>query len=525
MKRYAVIITALFGTLASLGAQGLMDATKYSKTDIMGTARYMSMAGSMGALGGDPSAVIDNPAGLGIYRSSELSFTLNATPSVTQSLTADREQRANDFFFNFNQLSYVLSVASGREHGYVSSNFSFTYNRVKDYYRTVAVGANGVPSMANMMADLTNGLYASSLTEDNPDVPYLSILGYEGYMIDPVDYDSLQYSPVSETASRMAYKGVESGHVDEYNFSYAANIGHVFYFGAGIGIRTLSYRLSSYNGEVYANGVDNATLHNVFSTSGVGTVLRVGVIARPVSFMRLGLSFQSPVWYSMSDRFYGEIDSYMGSRSSLHYATGAGSSKYDFNAPLKVQASLAFVIGKSALINADYVYTHNTGMSLNDDVSKNSLFSEPAFAFENDEISRMAKNSHMVKVGAEFRIASSFSLRAGAAYETQNISDYAARNLMDNTIRTDVEYFKDKGSFYAAGGFGYRYNGFGIDLTYAYSQHNQSFSPYQQGAQLITENGRQTGYFGIDNSQVPLRQLADVKTMRHNVVLTLLYKF
>ena len=80
MKRIILSICTLCIVHYAL-SQGLMDVSRMANTDIMGTARYMSMAGSMGALGGDPSAVLDNPAALGIYRSSELSFTLNATPS------------------------------------------------------------------------------------------------------------------------------------------------------------------------------------------------------------------------------------------------------------------------------------------------------------------------------------------------------------------------------------------------------------------------------------------------------------
>ena len=200
-----------------------MDASRYANTDIMGTARYMSMAGSMGALGGDPSAVLDNPAALGIYRSSELSFTLNATPSVTSAISSTHAVKQNDFFFNFNQLSYVMSLQTGRDNGYVSSNFSFTYNRLKDFHRQTSVAANATPSMTNMIADFSNGFYPSEIHEDNLYAPYMSILGYQGYLMDPMGgADSMLYTPYAYNANRMAYQGEESGRIEEYNFSYAA---------------------------------------------------------------------------------------------------------------------------------------------------------------------------------------------------------------------------------------------------------------------------------------------------------------
>lgn len=499
--------------------QGLMDASKYANTDILGTARYMSMAGSMGALGGDPSAVLDNPAALGIYRSSELSFTLNATPSVTLATSPANAVKQNDFFFNFNQLSYVMSLQSGKDYGYVSSNFSFTYNRLKDFHRQTSVSAMGTSSMTNMMADFTNGFYPSEIHEDNLYAPYLSVLGYQGYLIDPMNPDSSFYTPYAYNTNRMAYSGEESGRIDEYNFSYAANVGHYLYIGAGIGLQTLNYQLISNSGEMYDNGA-SAILKNVFNSSGIGCNIRLGVIVRPVSWMRIGASFQTPTWYNMTDSYYAKIvgEGTSADYAKVEYQTPSSRSNYSFHSPLKAQASVGFVIGKVALINIDYQYANNPGMRFKGEKS-DYLFAEPEFVYENNEIRQQSLATHTIKAGAEFRIASQFSFRAGAAYRTPNLASTASRTLLDNTTRTDMEVFADKGLFYAAGGFGYRYNGFGIDLTYAYSQQNQVFSPYQQGAELLGN-----GYYGVKNP-TEQKYLANIKTMRHNVVVTLLYKF
>jgi hypothetical protein len=519
MKRIIIFLSCALCIVHCAFSQGLMDASRMANTDIMGTARYMSMAGSMGALGGDPSAVLDNPAALGIYRSSELSFSLNATPSVTLATSPTNAVKQNDFFFNFNQLSYIVSLQTGRDRGYVSSNFSFTYNRLKDFHRQTSVAANGTPSMTNMIADFTNGFYPSEIHEDNLYAPYLSILGYQGYLMDPMNPDSMYYYPYASTTNRLAYKNEESGRIEEYNFSYSANVGHYLYIGAGIGLQTLNYQLISYSGEMYDNGA-SATLKNVFNTSGVGCNLRLGVIVRPASWMRVGASFQSPTWYSLSDSYYAKItgEGTSAEYSVVEYSTPTSRSSYNFNSPLKAQASLGFVLGKVALINVDYLYTHNRGMKFKGEPS-DYLFAEPEFVYENKEIKDYSLSTHTIKAGAEFRIASQFSFRAGAAYRTPNLTDNATRTLLDNTTRTDMEVFVDKGMFYASGGFGYRYNGFGIDITYAYSQQNQAFSPFQQGAEILGN-----GYFGVNNP-LPQTHLANIKTMRHNAVLTILYKF
>ena len=56
-------------------AQNVDDALRYSQIFYGGTARFMSMGGAFTALGGDISSLSQNPAGLGVFRSSELTIT------------------------------------------------------------------------------------------------------------------------------------------------------------------------------------------------------------------------------------------------------------------------------------------------------------------------------------------------------------------------------------------------------------------------------------------------------------------
>ena len=58
-------------------AQSEMDAFRYAQTELNGTARHMAMGGAFGALGGDISVMNANPAGLAVYRSSEVVTTLS----------------------------------------------------------------------------------------------------------------------------------------------------------------------------------------------------------------------------------------------------------------------------------------------------------------------------------------------------------------------------------------------------------------------------------------------------------------
>ena len=77
MKRIIASAVAILLVAASVNAQNIVNAAHIGSESISGTARYRSMAGAFGALGGDPSVITDNPAGLAIYRGTNV---LTITP-------------------------------------------------------------------------------------------------------------------------------------------------------------------------------------------------------------------------------------------------------------------------------------------------------------------------------------------------------------------------------------------------------------------------------------------------------------
>ena len=477
MKRNIITLTLLLAATAA-SAQGIFDALRYADNSINGTARYMSMAGAFGALGGDASSIVDNPAGLAIYRSSEMTITGNFMTVQTNS-SWDQAASGSKFNFNINNAALVFAyVDPMRERGLVASNFSFSYNRLKNFHRYADIrGGESLNSMTDYMASFTNGFAESALEKtdsydpyDNINVPWFSELAYQGYLINPgAGADSLNWTSLlaNGETSTGRYKAVESGSVDEFGFNYGANISNVFYLGAGFNLQSIDYAITSVYGEQFQAG-GNFVLQNNFYTTGVGVNFKFGAIVRPTSFMRLGLSFHTPTYYAMTDRFYAEMDydtEYVGTATAP-----SGYASYSYRTPLKFQASTAFIIGKSAIISFDYLFTDYKGSTrLKSEVNETDVFENGnAYASDNDDINKYALSGHTFK-----------------------------------TIRNDMEYFKDQGSLYGTGGFGYRHEGFGIDLTYAYRQKNELFKPYETTA----------------------FNAAKVVTNTHNVVLSLSYRF
>src|SRR5438067_4274519 len=81
MKKHLFIAMLLFVAVISSYAQSPEDILRYSYFQQQGTARSIAIGGAMGSLGGDISALYVNPAGLGMYRTSEIvispGFALN----------------------------------------------------------------------------------------------------------------------------------------------------------------------------------------------------------------------------------------------------------------------------------------------------------------------------------------------------------------------------------------------------------------------------------------------------------------
>lgn len=515
MKRFLLVLV-ITAFSADGFSQGIFDALRYADNSINGTARYMSMAGAFGALGGDASSMADNPAGLGIYRNSEMTLSANFMTTQTNTNWANMRASSTDFNFNINNATIVFaSLKREKERGLIASNVSFAYNRLKNFHRSLDIRSGNNQNsmtdyMANSMSDVfnnasgtSNSLVESDLNSsadydpylDNSSLPWLSLMGYQGYLINPVDsvnFNSLLASGESQTSH---YRAIESGRVDEYGFTYGANVSNVFYFGLGFNLQTIDYNISSGYNESFAYG-GGFGLRNSFYTKGVGYNFKFGAIARVTSFLRLGFSFHTPTYYSMTDRFYTELD-YENQYSGI-IQSPVGSSLYRYKTPLKFQTSIAFVIGKKALISCDYLYTNYKGTRLNENSNTYNYFDA-----DNEDIKRDALVGHTVKVGAEYRVNTSFYVRGGFAYVTPSVSGDAVKWIPLNTIRTDLEYFKDQGSVYGTGGVGYRTNRFSWDITYAYQHKKELFMPYES-SELVA---------------------ALVQTNTHNVVTTIAYRF
>lgn len=491
-----IVFSLLFGFFAvAMSAQGIFDINRYTETPNNGSARYMGMAGAFGALGGDMSAVADNPAAAGIFRSSEIQLTGKLNVPVSQGSWGTNSLRSKgDYKFDWlSNASFVLvQKHEEREFGLLSSNFGFSFNRLKSFRRTLSfAGAATESSMTDYMVGITNGFGLSDLKYttipaydpfNNDQIPWISVLGYEAALIknDSTSTNWTSLLNVGETVN-PSYFARESGYLDEYAFTYGANINDVAYIGAALSMQVLDYSVDAYYKEKFANKGE-FTLTNILTTKGLGVNFKLGAIVRATDFLRLGVSVHTPTFFAnVTDRFSGRIDY---DTDTIDYIkTPSGKSTYRYISPFKFQASAAFIIGKRGIVSLDYMLTAYNKMRLLSSASDKTLDIE-MFGGENGDIANYSRISHTAKIGGEFRASDQFSLRAGFAFSTPSLAENTPKIVPMNTVRTDMEYVNDRGSMYGSFGLGYRFqNGFSIDFAYVYRQKRELFRPFDSTAE------------------------------------------
>lgn len=502
MKTRRIIVPAACMALAlSAYAQSAVDAYNLTRTDLRGTARFMSMAGAFGALGGDLSSLNQNPAGIGVYRGSEIGVTLdiNMMSSKTEAPYSNKctENKTKVYCNNF---GYIGTVKLDNP---VAPTFSWgaAYSRLASFdrvYRGNFGSLNG--SLTNYIANFTNaqGWTNAELTNYdkgyNPyldsDCDWLSILAYNSYMINPVDKVDNRYEGMWQngTEGNSEYSIREKGYIDEYDINFGGNIANILYYGIGFGIFDLNYTQFAFYDEELSNARvpnRNATgtvtgngyfsLDNYKSISGTGFNFKVGAILKPINEFRIGIAVHTPTWYHLSTDYDARTEysfSSFGEGSGEQY-TDLGYYTWRLKSPWRLIGSVAGVFGGRTILSVDYEYNAYPDMTVGD--------SYGTFADVTQDIKDYYRGSSTVRVGAEYRVTPQFSIRAGYSRKSSDVtSEVKDQAIQVYTSGTQPAFAYDNVDQYITCGLGFRISGFYIDAAYVHRNRQSEFQAYTQ---------------------------------------------
>ena len=505
MKRNIIILVIFSAALINNAfAQKATDALLLSQHYSGSTARSAGMGGAFGALGGDPSVLSSNPAGIAVYRGSEFTFSpaLNFTNTNTQFDHASFNEKYNKLILNNIAYIYTWNFFGGK--GLRSMNFGIAYNHLSDFNGKAYIwspeagssmldgfvwhanyGNNGQPLRTDQFDDFYEGLAYDTYGIDNdPDYP--------GYFWNPYIAKGDVYG---QPMKRTMYT---KGGIGEYALSLGANLNHTLYIGATLGIQDVNYEESYFHEESPDfNDFQYFNFSQDYTLSGVGLNFKAGMIFRPVQMLRLGAAIHSPTRFWLKPYLLTGMETEFRTppagetNTSFEQEVESDPSQKRFNilTPWRYQLNVATILSNFAVVNIDMEYVNYSSCQIlpNSDYQDATDYASEAF-----------KNNINIKGGAEFRLGFLY-LRGGIAYygspyKEEYLSEFNKSHL---------------GTMSYSGGIGFRARSFYMDGAY-------TFMKLPQRDPVLYQTYDDLGLFDV---------VSPMKTSSGKFILTFGFKF
>lgn len=485
MKRIyflVIVITAMTHTQA----QNINDGIRYGLEDNIGTARFTALSGAMGALGGDISAMRINPAGGAVFLTNNVTLTASMTDKSNKASYFNNIENSFSNKVNLNQAGgvFVFNNPNGAS-SFKKFTIGFNYDTSRNLDDELFFAGKGNNSIGNFFLEQAQGfstdifelrgnesisdLYAY-LGETQGAAAQNAFLGYQGFLFDPLDPDNPnnnQYlSNIGDGSFNQEFLYLSKGYNSKFTLNFATQITDDFYIGANLNTHSIDFRRSTLLVETNSNPgsfINAVGFENNLYVRGAGVSAQFGGIAKIAENLRLGLTFDTPTWYDISEETTQHLESRRledGQDITAVISPNVRNiyESYTLRTPSKLTGSIAYIFGGHGLVSFDYSYKDHSNTKFSPE--RTSIY----FNELNNSINNTLTGSSTYKVGAEYRI-DLFSLRGGYSYEQSAYKDSATLG--------DVQGF----SF----GAGYNLGSYFFDLAYARTQQDRFEQMYSVG--------------------------------------------
>ncbi len=501
-KIFAIAIASL--AITSIQAQDINDAMRFSQTDLNGTARFRAMGGAFGAVGGDFSSLNVNPAGSLIFANNQAGFTLANYNTNNDSNYFGKNTTDSNNSFALNQAGAVFVFNNADERSdWKKFAFTLNYENAKNLDNSIfSAGTNTNNSVDKYFLSYANGVALGTLNNYNFDELYYNeqqaYLGYNSYIIDPTANANTNTSYYTNVAPGGNYYQENRIHSTGYNskvaFNFAAQYTDKWLFGMNLNSHFLDYRQSSGFYESNSNPkfptgstVDVIRFSNDLYTYGSGFSFQLGTIFKPAKEVRLGLAYESPTWYRLTDELSQRVTTsgygLNSTQNNALYSTVTTDPNttmifvpYKLQSPGKWTGSFAYIFGKRGLLSLDLTSKNYSTTTYKPKVD---------FSSTNTTMANNLTTATEVRIGGEYKIKK-ISLRGGYRYEQSPYKN-------GTTIGALTGY---------SGGLGYNFGSTKLDLAYAYAKRDYEQQFFSQG----------------------LTDAARIKSVNNTVSLTLLFE-
>lgn len=484
MKKLLMLCIGL-ASASSILAQDVTDAVRYSMDEIQGTARYRAMSGAFGALGGDLSSISINPAGSAIFNNSNAALTLGVF-NKNQDISYFNNTNTNS---NSNVDLSQLGATFVFENTDINSpwkkfTLSTVYERVADFDDNwVASGVNPNTSIGEYFyenaigkrLDEISAFQGETLSQAYSEIGSIygfenqqAFLGFEGFIIDPVNDtdDNTDYTRnINGTNFNQQYAYASRGYNGKLGFNFATSYDDKIFFGVNLNAHFINYERSTLLNESNSNAnssVTNVEFENNLLTTGGGFSFQLGGIAKLTEEFRVGLSYNSPTWYRISEetsQFLATTRNENGSNQIQIVNPNVINifPEYRLQTPGKVTGSLAYVFGKQGLLSFDYSVKDYSN-------TKFRPTSDAFFSALNNTITNTLDTATSYRLGGEYRYKQ-LRFRGGYRFEE---SPYK-----DDTFFGDLTGYSV--------GLGYSFGDFNLDVAFSQAERDVNYQLYNIG--------------------------------------------
>lgn len=510
----------LAATLFSLpvAAQETYENANLTSTDLNGTARYVGMGGAMEALGADVSTIGSNPAGIGLFRRSQLSVSGGLLMQSNGKEYGDGKKTNA----SFDQIGFVYTTRASRGS---NLNFGFNYTKGKNFdFLLNASGKLGNGSQNNqsyLKHVLGSENYGGFDVRKKDDAyigfasPQANFVSWTWNQLDYLYFNTLL--PDATTAGKFnnyladsyTFDKASTGYVGNYDFNISGSIQDQFYLGLTFGLKDVHYDSESRYNERLSNGVGDVSVLDIRRINGTGFDITAGIIVRPIasSPFRIGAYVKTPTWYDLTTSNVTRIDRNTNTGGKNDWGKVPNSYDYKLWTPWKFGLSLGHTVGNYLALGLTYEFEDHSTLDsrINDGGYYNDYYgtyyeTSSADKSMNKHTKQALKGVSTLKMGAEYKPTSNLALRLGYNYISPKYNKDAQK---DPTIVSPGSAYSSSTDFVNwdstnrfTFGIGYQINKFNVDLAYQYSMQKGTFYPFSTMNFSIhdTATGNTTSY-------------------------------
>ena len=417
MKHTLFIIAAVFTAITAFG-QSADDAMLFSQNFYQGTAKSMALGSAMGAIGADMTAISINPAGMGVYRSNELTFSTGLTNNQSHSTYyGNSTDIQNNVGMNIPNLGLIHAEETSNSGGFRFKQFGFSLTRTNDFNsKAFASGFNPNSSlMDNYLGQIPDGYNPNNFKNE---FPYTLSPAWETFLLD-IDSANFFTSPVPQGTLQQEQAKSYKGRSEEWTFALSGNYNNRLFIGASIGLDHIK-RVGTKTHTEYTTSATSTDFETNFkkldftediASNGLGVNLKIGAIYFLTTWMRIGAAYHTPTLYNFDETWKTITEAHYIPNSYYNsyysFSSPVSNYEYDFYSPQKFIGSMAFIINHRGLISLD-VDVMNFGRAKFD-------CKDYDYSNTNQDIKDTFKTTMNFRVGTEWQYKNVY-FRGGCAY-------------------------------------------------------------------------------------------------------------